>query len=338
MRIERTFCGARLAAIIAILAYCSLPASAQQLQPQGIKDLANQIAASVSKERKTSIAVVGFHELDGRSSALGAFLTEELTTQLFGVPGLEIVERTMLDRILAELKLAASGIIDPASARSVGKVAGVQAIVTGTITDLQSSIAINSRLIDAETGRVFAAAQTRIVKDDDIHKVMGASVREIVSDQPPRETTLVQRGGALGFTFELRVCRRSGGGVSCEFTVINERGDYALRLDNNSRAIDDAGSQYESSEQIVGNQFTREQFCAQFSCVGLLDRQISESMAWQRTQLSRRGVMLVSGVRTPATVTFENVTPTARRFSLLELSGFSRDWFTVQFRNVPLTE
>ena len=43
---------------------------AQKVLPEGVKDLATQIAANMSKEQKRRIAVLPFKELDGRSTVL----------------------------------------------------------------------------------------------------------------------------------------------------------------------------------------------------------------------------------------------------------------------------
>src|SRR6202165_286286 len=161
-------------AALAILLALALPATAQKILAEGIKDLATQIAGKVTKEQKHKIAVLPFKELEGQPTVLGSFLAEELVTDLFENPRLSIVERTMLDKVVGELKLAQSGLIDPETAKRVGKIAGVDAIVTGTITDLSSYVALNARLIDGQSGHIFAAAQTRIVKDDDVRKIMAA--------------------------------------------------------------------------------------------------------------------------------------------------------------------
>ena len=147
--------------------------SAQKLLTEGIKDLATQISESAAKGQKRRIAVVPLRELDGRTTVLGTYIAEELVTDLFAVGKLEIVERGLLDKVLGELKLGASGVIDPETAKQVGRLAGVDAIVTGTVTDLQSLVALNCRLIDTQTGRIFAAAQTKIIKDEDVKKIMG---------------------------------------------------------------------------------------------------------------------------------------------------------------------
>jgi TolB-like protein len=149
------------------------PVVTQQLQHQGTKELATQIAQKAQAAKKRRVAVVPFRELVGAATSLGPFLAEELTTHLFDAGGLQIVERTLLDKVFNELKLDATGAIEPDTAKQVGRLLGADALVTGTITDLTSVVAINCRLIDTQTGEVFSAAQTRLVKDDDIRRLMG---------------------------------------------------------------------------------------------------------------------------------------------------------------------
>jgi len=83
-----------------------------------------------------------------------------------------VVERGLLDQVLGQLKLGQSGVIDPGTAQQVGKIAGVEAVVLGTITDLDTTVAINCRLIAVETGQLLAAANTRILKDDDVRRIL----------------------------------------------------------------------------------------------------------------------------------------------------------------------
>jgi len=176
----------------AVLIITSVPSmQAQKVLTESVKDLASQIAASATKQQKRKIAVVPFRELDGRTTVLGAFIAEELATDLFSEGSFEIVERTMLDKVFAELKLNASGVIDPQTAKQLGKVTGVDAIVTGTITELQSYVAVNCRMIDSQTGSVFAVAQARVVRDDDLKKIMGSALGSPTSTQvvPPSNTS-----------------------------------------------------------------------------------------------------------------------------------------------------
>jgi TolB-like protein len=297
------------------------PVYSQKILAEGIKDLATQIATNVSKEKKQKIAILPFRELDGKPTVLGTYVSEELVTDLFMIGGLDIVERTMLDRVLGEIKLGQTGVIDPETAKKVGKVAGVDAIVTGSITDLQSYVALNCRLIDAQTGHVFAAAQTKIVKDDDVRKIMGAALSGASVDggQPPaprpepapRPKPALQQQRVGNLLFELKGCSLSGKLVQCEFLVTNSGEDVNASLyASESRLFDGEGNEYHAEEAILGGSK---------SAFGRLPA----------------GTRLVSDTPVKAKLSFDGIPPETQRATLLELLVDSRT--TVQFRNVPLT-
>src|SRR4051812_21761051 len=228
-----------IAAALTLSAAFSAPAHPQKLLSDGIKDLATQIATNVSKEKKQKIAILPFRELDGKNTILGSYISEELVTDLFGIGGLDIVERAMLDRLLGEIKLGQTGVLDPETARKVGKVAGVDAIVTGSITDLQSYVALNCRLIDAQTGHIFGAAQTRIVKDDDVRKIMGAALPSPEGEgsraAAPRPESpagaapkVIPPQRVENFVFDLKRCSLSGTSIDCDFLITNQGNDRSL--------------------------------------------------------------------------------------------------------------
>ena len=169
--------------LIAISMLLALPLRAQKTLGDGIKELATQISTSAAKQQKQKIAVLPFRELEGQPTVLGTYLAEELVTNLFQLGNFEIVERQLLDKVLGELKVEQSGAIDPSTAKEIGRVTGVDAIVTGSITDLQSFVGVNCRLIDTTTGKIFGAAQTKITKDDDVKKI-----RDFVFKAPSRIT------------------------------------------------------------------------------------------------------------------------------------------------------
>ena len=158
--------------LLVILAFLSIPLHAQKTLGEGTRELAVQITASAAKQEKQRIAVLPFHELDGQPTVLGTYLAEELVTNLFQLGNFKIVERQLLDKVMGELKVEQSGAIDRDTAKEIGRIAAVDAIVTGSITDLESFVAVNCRLIDTTTGEVFGAAQTKITKDEDVNKIM----------------------------------------------------------------------------------------------------------------------------------------------------------------------
>jgi curli biogenesis system outer membrane secretion channel CsgG len=164
--------------IAALLLFVALPAQAHQTLADGVKDLASQISTAATKQAKQKIAVLPFRELDGQPTILGTYLAEELITGLVQLGSFNVVERQLLDKLLGEQKIEQTGAIDPATAKKVGKILGVDAIVTGSITDLTTFMAINCRLIDTATGEVFGAARVTIVKDADVAKLTGTALTE----------------------------------------------------------------------------------------------------------------------------------------------------------------
>jgi len=137
-----------------------------------LTDLTNQIVNSMLESRKTKIAVIEFSDLDGKVTEFGKFLAEELITRLFLTNKFEVIERNLLNKIMEEHKLSFTGLIDPETAKELGRILGVDAIATGTVTDLGQSVKINSRLITTETGSVFAVAAVNMIKDKSIINLM----------------------------------------------------------------------------------------------------------------------------------------------------------------------
>ncbi len=120
-----------------------------------LSELTTQIINSITEDGKKKIAVIEFSDLEGNVTQFGKYLAEELITRLFRTKKFEVVERQLLNKIISEQKLSISGMIDENSAKELGRILGVDAIVSGTITDLGTSLKVNARIISTETGKVF---------------------------------------------------------------------------------------------------------------------------------------------------------------------------------------
>lgn len=159
---------------------------------EGTIDLANQISRSMQSTAKNKIAVIEFTNLDGSVTAFGQFLAEELITKLFTVGGgkFEVVERSQLQKVFAELGFQMTGAVDENTVKKLGKVLGVDAIITGSITDLENSVKINARMIGTETGRVFAVATTEVPKIGTVAKLMEKKWVKNLLQLPSHQTNL----------------------------------------------------------------------------------------------------------------------------------------------------
>lgn len=186
-----------------------LIASAQGGLDQRIADLSNQISKEMTLYQKATIAVVEFTDLQGRVTDLGRFLAEELITKLHLTRKFKVVERQLLNKALSEQALSLTGVIDPNSAKQLGRMLGVDAIASGTITDLTQSLKVNARLISTETGEVFAVASTEIFKDESVIRLMenGFANLSISTPKPKpipttRSTAFSGKGISPGMKFE----------------------------------------------------------------------------------------------------------------------------------------
>lgn len=128
--------------------------------------LAGKISKGANVLANKKIAVLPFQYYDGRESPGSTIVAEKLTTKIVEDKELQVVERTLLDKVMGEMKLGKSGILDQETTKELGKVLGVDAVVTGTLIEEIGSdkIDINARLIKVETGDILIAASKKIDK------------------------------------------------------------------------------------------------------------------------------------------------------------------------------
>ncbi|MFA6030631.1 MAG: CsgG/HfaB family protein [Elusimicrobiota bacterium] len=124
---------------------------------------------------KRRIGVVDFENKTAYGQQrLGTAATDILITELTKTGKFVVVERDKLHKIMDEQKLQASGAIDARTAVQVGKILGLNAIVTGAISEFgvktegseylivqskrqTAEATVDIRIVDAETGQVLLA-------------------------------------------------------------------------------------------------------------------------------------------------------------------------------------
>jgi|GEM_PF-5041086 len=148
-----------------------------------IEDLALQIVKSMIEAKVKKIAILPFRDLNNNVNSYGIFVAEELTYRIFLVKHFEVVERQLLDQVINELALNETALIDQRAAKEIGKILGVDAILTGTVTDVGDAVVINARLIGTETGQILAAARTQFPMD--------ARIKKLLNTAPPPKTPSV---------------------------------------------------------------------------------------------------------------------------------------------------
>jgi hypothetical protein len=148
------------------------------------------------------------------------------------------------------------------------------------------------------------------------------------TDGAPQTPAPVQVVKDQFLTFELQGCRMSGTKVICDLMISSDDGDREFGLYPTNTAIyDDFGNRYESNHVELANSNSDTSF-----------------IGWAYG-------LLVAGVRTRASVAFENVSPSATRITVFTVSSVlnpsrtaaslnpsrtAASWPKVQFRNIPL--
>jgi curli biogenesis system outer membrane secretion channel CsgG len=140
---------------------------------------------------KRRIGVVNFENKAPYAQArIGNTATDILITELTKSGKFIVVERDKMDKILDEQKLGQTGAIDPTTAARVGKILGLNAIVTGSISQFgvksegkdflvtQSKqqiveCTVDIRVVDAETGQVLLADSGKGIARKASGKVLG---------------------------------------------------------------------------------------------------------------------------------------------------------------------
>jgi curli biogenesis system outer membrane secretion channel CsgG len=157
---------------------------------------------------KKRVAVVDFENkaLYGKGR-LGDTATDILMTELVKSDKFIVVERQKLESLLDEQKLQRESFMDPATAARAGRILGVNAIVTGAITQFgiktegtdvmgykkkvqTAECVVDIRVVDVETGRVLYADSGKGVFQSEATEFMGmgqkAGYNEVIGGESLR--------------------------------------------------------------------------------------------------------------------------------------------------------
>ena len=279
-----------------------------------VGDKAHQLRKTINS------LVVGQFSYNQSFNRLTKSLQEKLVTAMAG-KGIQVVERSQLEKVLKEQKLGYSGLINTSSAKKIGQLLGADGIMLGTVNDMGDSIAINARLVDLENGKTVSATEVELPKTPLIAQLLDIPV----ADNPFAITTSSSRRSKSsgkknkqqiqevdGFSFALKQCKKSGTVVSCNVTVTNNKSDRKIAVYSSnggwaqSTLFDNFGNAYAADRVQLAN-CDENSYCE---------------------------MRLIKGVPTKLILTFNGVASDAERVSVLELTCQTTDHYTVQFRDI----
>ena len=121
---------------------------------------APQTAFPQAGPRPRRIAVLKFQNQRPNTDTdwIGANAAETVTTKLTGLPGLTLVERSHIGKVIQERNFQQLDLTDPDSAVKVGKSLGAERIVVGSYACHGSAVMFNVRVIDVQTAAILNAS------------------------------------------------------------------------------------------------------------------------------------------------------------------------------------
>jgi len=301
------------------------PSTNEFLLEDSLKDLSEQIINSMVEGSKKKIAIVEFSDLNGNITQFGKYISEELITRLFKTDKFNVIERQLLNKIITEQKLSLTGIIDPKSAKELGKILGVDAIVSGTIFDLGKYIKINARMIATDSGELFSVASIKIYKNQEVNNLLSEHIsnKDVLNTNSGQNKEFILESNE--FRFHLTECKILGNTITCNLLITNliEDREFMLYSGYVTRLFDDFGNEYYPDNITLGNKY----------CSGGY---------FSPGEPHRVSSMLISNVPIKSTIKFNNVNNNIKVISLLEIActfwvNGEPKYFNLKFKNIPLS-
>lgn len=135
---------------------------------------------------KIKIAVLDF-QLQGDKFAnddMGGIVAEWFITAMVNAGRFDIVERSLLQKILSEQKLIMTGMVDTGSATQLGKLLGAKVIITGSVMRLGEVFEINARMIDVESTSIISAEHEKTSAVSQLQEVVASLSKKMIGKFP----------------------------------------------------------------------------------------------------------------------------------------------------------
>ncbi|MFN0118361.1 MAG: CsgG/HfaB family protein [Elusimicrobiota bacterium] len=163
-----------VAALVALSNIGCAPSTKIRQKQSTTVDVTEKVVSKITGPKRR-IGVVAFdNKAPYGQQRIGDTATDILITELTKSGKFIVVERSKLDKIMEEQKFGQSGAVDPGTAAQIGKILGLNAIVTGSVSQFglkkegkdfiisQSKqqiveCTVDVRVVDVETGQVLLA-------------------------------------------------------------------------------------------------------------------------------------------------------------------------------------
>ncbi len=142
---------------------------------------------------RLAVAVIPF-EAKGEGKAFADAVTETMITKLVNLRRFKVIERSAIDNVMKEQQFQASGIVDEKTAVRLGRIAGADAIIVGSILITTGTGKFSARVIDVETAETIVAEEQPVDTPimNVVAQVVGNVATMIHNDLPLAEGIIVR--------------------------------------------------------------------------------------------------------------------------------------------------
>ena len=151
------------------------PAISQTEFDKLVSQITQKLASKLVTTNNPRIAVVNFVDLQNNVTELGKYIAESFSVEFVNT-SLQVVDRSRLDDLIKELNFTRENLTNPQDALKLGKMAGIQYLISGTTTMLDNSIDITIKAYDIEKGIVVAAQRGNLPRTDAINELFRSQV------------------------------------------------------------------------------------------------------------------------------------------------------------------
>jgi len=134
-----------------------------------VSEIAQKLASKLPNNSR--MAVTDFVDLQSNVTELGKYVAESFSVEFVNTH-LQVVDRGRLDVLIKELKFTQEALTNPQDALKLGKMAGIQYLITGTTTMLDNFVDVTIKAYDIEKGTIVAAQRGNLPRTDAINEII----------------------------------------------------------------------------------------------------------------------------------------------------------------------
>ena len=137
-----------------------------------IKNLFREITLDLESKDEGSISILFFKTGEGKQSDLTVLLDKMALEEIKKLENMRVIDREKVNVILEEQGISSLALIDVTNAIEIGKLLGVDYILTGSVVDSGKTVVIFGKIINVGTEEIESIAQVIVPKNSTVESLL----------------------------------------------------------------------------------------------------------------------------------------------------------------------